>query len=159
MSDRRFVVVVLALLGACNLAEPERPPLRSTARVVQAVASPFLATGLDCHAHGSTACLPGPRGEPAVCFHYGPGLQDDGSDPGYACTFANCQKSADCFEGMECGTVIAGDAKLCIPRKDFVPHVALPRAAVVEQPRPQLVPPPAPPPVWLMNDAGASSRP
>lgn len=119
------VVVAIALLGGCSFSEQQPPKLRSTARVIQPVSTPSKQTGLDCASEGSSVCLPGPKGERGFCFSYGPGLQSDGGGDqiGYICTHT-CETDADCEEELACRAVVAGDTKVCMPHRDFVPKVA-----------------------------------
>lgn len=149
---RRQSLLLAVLFVGCNLAEPQQP-LKSTGRFVQPVTAAFKATGLDCSIEGSSVCLPGPRGERALCFHYGPGLQADGGDPGYVCT-TTCERDADCMEEFLCRPVVAGDTKVCMPNRDFVPKVARARSTVAQRRSPPSSFPPAEPLPHLM-DGGA----
>lgn len=154
---RLVVVVVAALFAACNLTETPQP-LRSTGRLVQPVAAAFKATGLDCSAEGSSVCLAGPRGERGLCFHYGPGLQADGGDPGYVCT-TTCERDADCMDEFFCRPVVAGDGKVCMPHRDFVAKVARQRPTRADRSSPTSSSPPADPQGSPMGHDGGTAAP
>ncbi|MBL8953881.1 MAG: hypothetical protein JNK82_24100, partial [Myxococcaceae bacterium] len=129
------LITASVLLVACNL-EGSPPPLKSTARVIKPVLTATKSTGESCAQEGVSVCRPGPNEEEPLCLHYGPGIRDDGTDPGFICTHA-CSRTNDCELELECIAIVPGAGKLCAPRSDFVPHVVTAR--------PRLPPDPAPP--------------
>lgn len=120
----RQLCVVFVFAASC---EGPSEPLKSTARLVQPVATATKFTGESCAKEGVSVCRPGPRGEPASCFHYGPGLDEKGEDPWFVCT-TTCATDRDCPLEFTCVDLLPGRGnRVCAPRPDFQPKRALPR--------------------------------